>query len=218
MGDGRKSRASAPVWEAVVRRAIDVVVAVVVLLLTLPMLLLLALWIRRDSPGPALYRHQRIGLGGKAFTMYKFRSMRLGCDDRDHRALIAAELRGEDTSQGGSTKVSNDTRITRPGRLLRRTSLDELPQLLNVLRGEMSLVGPRPCLDWEADMFPPQYVERFSVRPGLTGLWQVRGRSTVGTLDMLRLDMEYVRNRRLRLDLFILLATVATLLKPNGAR
>jgi lipopolysaccharide/colanic/teichoic acid biosynthesis glycosyltransferase len=218
MGDGRKSRASAPVWEAVVRRAIDVVVAVVVLLLTLPMLLLLALWIRRDSPGPALYRHQRVGLGGKAFTMYKFRSMRLGCDDRDHRALIAAELRGEDTSQGGSTKVSNDTRITRPGRLLRRTSLDELPQLLNVLRGEMSLVGPRPCLDWEADMFPPQYVERFSVRPGLTGLWQVRGRSTVGTLDMLRLDMEYVRNRRLRLDLFILLATVATLLKPNGAR
>jgi lipopolysaccharide/colanic/teichoic acid biosynthesis glycosyltransferase len=218
MSDGRKSRASAPVWEAVVRRAIDVVVAVVVLLLTLPMLLLLALWIRRDSPGPALYRHQRIGLGGKAFTMYKFRSMRLGCDDRDHRALIAAELRGEDTSQGGSTKVSNDTRITRPGRLLRRTSLDELPQLLNVLRGEMSLVGPRPCLDWEADMFPPQYVERFSVRPGLTGLWQVRGRSTVGTLDMLRLDMEYVRNRRLRLDLFILLATVATLLKANGAR
>jgi lipopolysaccharide/colanic/teichoic acid biosynthesis glycosyltransferase len=218
MGNGRKSRSSAPVWEAVVRRAIDVVVAVVVLLLTLPMLLLLALWIRRDSPGPALYRHQRVGLGGKAFTMYKFRSMRLGCDDRDHRALIAAELRGEDTSRGGSTKVSNDTRITRPGRLLRRTSLDELPQLLNVLRGEMSLVGPRPCLDWEADMFPPQYVERFSVRPGLTGLWQVRGRSTVGTLDMLRLDMEYVRNRRLRLDLFILLATVATLLKPNGAR
>jgi lipopolysaccharide/colanic/teichoic acid biosynthesis glycosyltransferase len=218
MGDRRKSPARAPVWEAVVRRAIDIVVATVVLLLTLPILLVLALWIRRDSQGPALYRHQRIGLGGKAFTMYKFRSMRLGCDDRDHRALIAAELRGEDTSQGGSTKVSNDSRVTRPGRLLRRTSLDELPQLLNVLRGEMSLVGPRPCLDWEADMFPPQYVERFSVRPGLTGLWQVRGRSTVGTLDMLRMDMEYVRNRGLRLDLFILLATVATLLKANGAR
>jgi lipopolysaccharide/colanic/teichoic acid biosynthesis glycosyltransferase len=218
MGDRRKSPARAPVWEAVVRRAIDIVVATVVLLLTLPILLVLALWIRHDSQGPALYRHQRIGLGGKAFTMYKFRSMRLGCDDRDHRALIAAELRGEDTSQGGSTKVSNDSRVTRPGRLLRRTSLDELPQLLNVLRGEMSLVGPRPCLDWEADMFPPQYVERFSVRPGLTGLWQVRGRSTVGTLDMLRMDMEYVRNRGLRLDLFILLATVATLLKANGAR
>jgi lipopolysaccharide/colanic/teichoic acid biosynthesis glycosyltransferase len=218
MGIGRQSPASSPVWEAIVRRAIDIVVAAAVLLLTLPLLLALAWWIRHDSAGPALYRHTRIGLGGKAFTMYKFRSMRLGCDDQDHRALIAAELRGEDTSQGGSTKMSNDARITRPGRLLRRTSLDELPQLLNVLRGEMSLVGPRPCLEWEADMFPPQYVERFSVRPGLTGLWQVRGRSTVGTLDMLRMDMEYVSNRRLSLDLFILLATVSTLLKGNGAR
>ncbi|HEY4605543.1 MAG TPA: sugar transferase, partial [Blastococcus sp.] len=108
--------------------------------------------------------------------------------------------------------------ITRPGRFLRRTSLDELPQLLNVIRGDMSLVGPRPCLAWEAEMFPPEYAERFSVRPGMTGLWQVHGRSTVGTLEMLRLDLEYVRNRCLRLDLVILSRTMLALIRPDGAR
>ena len=125
-----------------------------------------------------------------------------------HRTLIAAELRGEGTSVGGSTKVKDDVRITRSGRFLRRTSLDELPQLINILRGDMAIVGPRPCLTWEADLFPAEFAKRFAVRPGLTGLWQVSGRSTVGTLDMLRLDLEYVRGRRLTWDLAILLATI----------
>ncbi len=212
IGDGR------PVWEGAARRALDIGGAAIALLLTAPLFLAIVIWVRLDSPGPALLRQQRVGLGRRPFTLYKFRSMRIGVDDAAHRALIAAELRGEDTRRGGSTKIENDPRITRSGRCLRRTSLDELPQLLNVLRGDMSLTGPRPCLDWEADMFPAKYAERFSVRPGLTGLWQVKGRSTMGTLDMLELDLEYVRDRRLGRDLSILMATIPSLLRGGGAR
>jgi lipopolysaccharide/colanic/teichoic acid biosynthesis glycosyltransferase len=205
-------------FEGGVRRVIDIVGATVLLLVTSPVLLLVVLWIRLDDGGPALYRQQRVGLNGRLFTLYKFRSMRLGCDDSAHRLQIAAELRGEDTSSGGSTKLDADPRVTRPGRFLRRTSIDEFPQLLNVLRGEMSLVGPRPSLEWEAAMFPPQFSERFSVRPGLTGLWQVTSRSTVGTLEMLQLDLEYLHKRRLSLDLWILASTVLVLIRPQGAR
>jgi lipopolysaccharide/colanic/teichoic acid biosynthesis glycosyltransferase len=140
-----------------------------------------------------------------------------GADDRALRDLIARELRGEDTVENGSSKLNNDRRITRIGSFLRRTSLDELPQLLNVLRGEMTLVGPRPCLDWEAEMFPEEFAPRFTVRPGLTGLWQVSGRSTLGTLEMLHLDVRYVRSRSLRSDLGILLRTVPALLR-SGSR
>lgn len=207
-----------PASDGLTRRAMEVMAAVILLLLSLPVLLLVVLWIRLDDGSPALFRQQRVGRCGRPFTLYKFRSMRVGCDDGAHRSLIAAELRGEDTCRDGSTKVNADPRITRPGRFLRRTSLDELPQLLNVIRGDMSLVGPRPCLAWEAEMFPPEYAERFSVRPGMTGLWQVHGRSTVGTLEMLRLDLEYVRNRCLRLDLVILSRTMLALIRPDGAR
>jgi lipopolysaccharide/colanic/teichoic acid biosynthesis glycosyltransferase len=205
-------------WEAAARRGLDIIGAAVVLVLTGPLSLAIVIWVRLDSPGPALLRQQRVGLGRRPFTFYKFRSMRVGVDDGVHRALIAAELRGEDTCRGGSTKIEHDPRITRSGRFLRRTSLDELPQLFNVLRGDMSLVGPRPCLDWEADMFSAKYAERFSVRPGVTGLWQVRGRSTMGTLDMLELDLDYVRDRRLGRDLSILIATIPALLRGDGAR
>jgi lipopolysaccharide/colanic/teichoic acid biosynthesis glycosyltransferase len=132
--------------------------------------------------------------------------------------MIVRELAGEDTSSGGSWKLDDDPRVTRIGRFLRRSSLDELPQLINVLRGDMSLVGPRPCLEWEADLFPEEFAERFEIPPGLTGLWQVSGRSTMGTLDMLRLDVEYTRTRRFRTDLVILAATVPVLLRRDGAR
>ena len=201
----------------VVRRVLDIAGALALLVLSAPVALPLAVWIRRDSPGPVLFRQERVGRDRRPFTLHKFRSMRMGGDDSAHRALIAAELSGEDTVREGSTKLSGDARITRSGRFLRATSLDELPQLWDVLRGEMSLVGPRPCLTWEADLFPAEYAERFDVRPGITGLWQVRGRSRLGTLDMLRLDVEYVRTRTLRGDLAILLATVPALLR-GGAR
>jgi len=213
-----RSSRSEPTWERAARRLIDVVGSAVLLFLTAPVMLVFAGWIRLDSPGPVLHRQQRVGRGRRPFTFYKFRSMVVGGDDAAHRALIAAELRGEDTSQDGSTKIGKDPRITRAGRFLRTTSLDELPQLFNVLRGDMSMVGPRPCLEWEADMFPTRFAARFDVKPGLTGLWQVRGRSTLGTLEMLELDVEYVRRRGLRLDLDILGATLPTLLRSDGAR
>jgi lipopolysaccharide/colanic/teichoic acid biosynthesis glycosyltransferase len=205
-------------WDAVARRTLDIVVSGTVLLVTAPFLLAIALWVRLDSRGPALFRQERLGLGGRRFRLLKFRSMHTGVDDDAHRRLIEAELRGDDTSRDGSTKLGDDPRVTRAGRFLRRTSLDEFPQLLNVLRGHMTLVGPRPCLPWEAELFPAEFAARFTVRPGLTGLWQVSGRSTVGTLEMLEMDVTYVRTRRLGLDLRILLLTLPALLRGGGAR
>jgi lipopolysaccharide/colanic/teichoic acid biosynthesis glycosyltransferase len=205
-------------WEPIARRAVDLgVVVVALVVLAIPMLLI-AMAVKWGSPGPAFYRHQRIGQGGRPFTMYKFRTMRVGTSDAQHRELIARELRGENTSVNGSWKIDRDPRVTKIGSFLRRTSMDELPQLLNVLRGQMSLVGPRPCLDWEAEMFPARFAERFDVPPGLTGLWQVSGRSTMGTLEMLELDLAYVRSWSFWSDLGILLRTVPALFRGQGAR
>jgi lipopolysaccharide/colanic/teichoic acid biosynthesis glycosyltransferase len=187
------------------------------ILLALPMAVI-AVAIRLESPGPAIFRQRRVGRGGRIFTMLKFRTMRLGASDAPLRAQIAHELAGRGTAVGGSYKIDSDPRVTRIGRLLRRTSLDELPQLVNVLSGTMTLVGPRPCLEWEADLFSPAYAERFSVRPGLTGLWQVNGRSRLSTPQMLELDIRYVRTRSLRRDLAILARTPAALLGGGAAR
>jgi len=200
------------------RRTADVVVSSLLLILFLVPMLLIAVAIHLEDKGPAFFRQERVGLGGGRFTLFKFRTMFRGGDDRELRELIARELRGEDTIENGSSKLNNDSRVTRTGAFLRKTSLDELPQLLNVLRGDMTLVGPRPCLSWEAEMFPEEFEPRFSVPPGLTGLWQVSGRSTLGTLDMLRLDVRYVESRSLRSDADILLRTVPALLRSNGAR
>jgi lipopolysaccharide/colanic/teichoic acid biosynthesis glycosyltransferase len=209
----RAAAASAPA-----RRALDVALAACALaVLVLPMLVI-AVLIRLDSPGPALFRQRRIGLNRRSFTLLKFRTMRVGVSDAPLRELIARELAGEDASSNGSWKIDADARVTRVGAVLRRTSLDELPQLLNVLGGSMSLVGPRPCLEWEAEMFPPAYDARFEVLPGLTGLWQVSGRSTMGTLEMLDLDLRYVSTRSLRGDLGILVRTIPALLGRDGAR
>ncbi|HEY2204447.1 MAG TPA: sugar transferase [Pseudonocardia sp.] len=205
-------------WESFARRAIDLTAALLgLLVLAIPMLVI-AMVIRWTSAGPALFRQHRVGLGGRTFTMYKFRTMRTGVGDEMLRELIAAELRGEDTSVDGSYKIDHDPRVTGVGAFLRKTSLDELPQLINVVFGNMGLVGPRPCLEWEAQMFPAEFQPRFSVRPGLTGLWQVSGRSAVSTLDMLHLDLAYVRTRNLIGDLSLLVRTVPALLKDNSAR
>jgi lipopolysaccharide/colanic/teichoic acid biosynthesis glycosyltransferase len=199
------------------RRLLDVLVSAFLLTLLVVPMVLIALAVRSEDRGPALFRQERVGLRRGRFTLLKFRTMSPGGDDRALRDLIARELRGEDTAVDGSTKLGGDRRITRTGAFLRKTSLDELPQLINVLRGDMTLVGPRPCLDWEAEMFPPEFAPRFAVRPGLTGLWQVSGRSTLGTLDMLKLDVVYVRNRTLKSDIGILLRTLPALLR-SGAR
>jgi lipopolysaccharide/colanic/teichoic acid biosynthesis glycosyltransferase len=199
-------------------RALDLTVAVVALTVLAVPMMIIGLLIRLTSEGPALFRQQRIGYRGQTFTMYKFRTMRTGVGDEMLRELIAAELCGEDTSVNGSCKLDGDPRVTGIGAFLRKTSLDELPQLLNVLLADMSLVGPRPCLEWEARMFPSQFQPRFTVRPGITGLWQVSGRSTVGTLDMLDLDVAYVRTRSTVGDLSILLRTVPSMLRDHSAR
>jgi lipopolysaccharide/colanic/teichoic acid biosynthesis glycosyltransferase len=205
-------------WESLARRAVDVTVSALALSVLAAPLVVIGLVIRWTSIGPALFRQQRVGLGGRTFTMYKFRTMRTGVGDEMLRQLIAAELRGEDTSVDGSYKIDSDPRVTPIGSFLRKTSLDELPQLVNVLLGDMSLVGPRPCLRWEARMFPTEFQPRFSVRPGITGLWQVSGRSTVSTLEMLHLDLTYVRTRNLAGDLSILVRTVPSMLRGTGAR
>jgi lipopolysaccharide/colanic/teichoic acid biosynthesis glycosyltransferase len=204
-------------WERVARRTVDILIAGSALLVLSPLMAIIVIAIRLTSPGPALFKQRRVGLARRPFCFYKFRTMRLGGDDSALREMIGCELRGEDTSSGGSWKL-DDSRITGVGSFLRRTSLDELPQLINVLRGDMTLVGPRPCLKWEAEMFPSEFDERFAVRPGMTGLWQVSGRSTMGTLDMLRLDVHYVRHQTLRGDVAILARTVPAVLRGGGAR
>jgi len=164
-------------------------------------MLAIAFVIRAEDGGPVFFRQDRIGLGNRPFGIWKFRTMRIQMSDR----------------LGFVSTSRSDERVTRIGHFLRRTSLDELPQLFNVLRGDMTLVGPRPCLGWEAEMFPAEFTPRFEVRPGLTGLWQVSGRSALGTLEMLELDVRYVRSRSLQSDLGILIRTVPALL-GSGAR
>ncbi len=176
-------------YSAAACRALDVAVSAVLLLVLLPVFLVLAVAIRLDSTGRALYRQRRVGRNQEPFTVNKFRTMHSGAGHETHRefviGLIAArELApGETQAQRDQTnffKMANDTRVTRVGRFLRKSSLDELPQLWNVLRGDMSLVGPRPPIPYEVEHYPPHWFDRFAVKPGMTGLWQVSGRSELG--------------------------------------
>jgi lipopolysaccharide/colanic/teichoic acid biosynthesis glycosyltransferase len=189
------------------KRVLDVTIAFMALVLTGPILLLIAILIRVTSSGPVLFRQARIGAGGRTFVMLKFRTMRDGCPDDLHRAYVKDLLNGAATQQDGLFKLHNDPRIVPLGRLLRKLSLDELPQLFNVLRGDMSLVGPRPSLPWELQMFPAWAYRRLEVLPGVTGLWQVAGRNRLTMLQGLQLDVQYVEQRSLWLDLRILAKT-----------
>jgi lipopolysaccharide/colanic/teichoic acid biosynthesis glycosyltransferase len=203
-----------------VRRALDVVVAALMLALSAPVLLAIAMLIRLDSRGPAIFRQRRIGLNSRPFTVNKFRTMYSGADPAPHRDYIAQLVNGEGArhSDGRQSlfKLAVDGRVTRIGGLLRKTSIDELPQLWNVLRGDMSLVGPRPVVPYELEHYPTQYFKRFAVKPGLTGLWQVSGRNEKSYTQMVELDIEYVERRSLRLDLFILLKTASVVLGRKG--
>ncbi len=199
------------------KRALDLVGAALLLLVLWPVVVAAGLAVRATSPGPMLFRQGRVGRDGRIFTMLKLRTMRSDSSDRAHRAYVAALLSGEAVAVDGLYKLQGDDRVTRVGRLLRRTSLDELPQLWNVLRGHMSLVGPRPALPWEVDLFPPWARQRFEVRPGITGLWQVSGRSRLSMLDGLILDVQYVRRQSVLFDLLILVRTVGAVC-GRGAR
>jgi lipopolysaccharide/colanic/teichoic acid biosynthesis glycosyltransferase len=204
-------------WEVVAGRTFDIAVATVALIILSPLMLAIALTIRMTSRGPVIFQQDRVGFDGEVFTMFKFRTMQSGATDDTLRDMIARELAGEDTSVGGSFKPV-DSRVTRIGHWLRRTSMDEIPQFVNVLKGDMALVGPRPCLVWEADLFPQKYAARFAVKPGITGLWQTNGRSNLSTLDMLSIDMTYVSLRSFFGDVAILLQTVPTLLLDGATR
>ena len=198
------------------KRVLDKSVAGIVLLVAAPVILLIATLIRVTSTGPVLFRQTRIGAGGRQFVMLKFRTMRHRCSDDIHRAYVKDLLDGAATQQDGLFKLHNDPRITAVGRALRKLSLDELPQLLNVLRGEMSLVGPRPSLPWELPMFPAWAYRRLEVLPGVTGLWQVGGRNRLTMLEGLELDVRYVDQRSLWLDLRILAKTPIALLAGSA--
>lgn len=180
------------------KRIFDIAVAGLGLLLTSPLLLTLAAWIRYEDGGPIFYIHPRVGKDGKLFPFFKFRTMAVGSDRQGYEI------------------DAGDQRITRVGNFLRRWSIDEVPQLLNVLRGEMSLIGPRPTLAYQVDSYTPRQRGRLAVRPGLTGLAQVRGRNSLTWPQRIELDLEYIENYSLVLDLQILLATFRAVVTPDG--
>jgi lipopolysaccharide/colanic/teichoic acid biosynthesis glycosyltransferase len=196
-----------PFW----KRVMDVLVASVALVVLSPLMVLVAVAIMIDSRGGAFYRQTRVGKGGRPFTCWKFRSMHRGADQVLH------ELASQNEAKGLIFKMRNDPRRTRMGRLVRKTSIDELPQLLNVWRGEMSLVGPRPPLLSEVVEYEEHHLRRLVVTPGITGLWQVTKRGSHDFEDMVTLDVEYARRLSLGLDLWILLRTVPTVLSGKGS-
>jgi lipopolysaccharide/colanic/teichoic acid biosynthesis glycosyltransferase len=198
-------------------RTLDLVAALGLVVVLCPLLVLVALIVRLDSPGPAIYRQRRLGRNQEPFSVAKFRTMRVDCDAARHRAHVERMIVDADRDDRPMAKLERDDRVTRVGGLLRRTSIDELPQLWNVLRGEMSLVGPRPPIQYEVDKYPAEAFRRFAVRPGLTGLWQVSGRSTLTFQEMIELDNEYVEARSLPLNLKILLFTIPTVIHGRGA-
>jgi lipopolysaccharide/colanic/teichoic acid biosynthesis glycosyltransferase len=202
------------------KRALDLVVTVPLLIVISPLLALIALAIKLTSPGPVLFSQTRIGLGNKPFGMLKFRSMVVNAPSNDEalRQAFREELDGTREMEADSFKLNDDPRVTKVGKLLRSSSLDEITQLFNVVKGEMSLVGPRPALDWEHEMFEPEFQRRTDVLPGITGLWQVSGRSLLSTPDMLKFDMEYLDRRSIWLDIQILCKTLPTVIRGDGAR
>jgi exopolysaccharide biosynthesis polyprenyl glycosylphosphotransferase len=193
------------------KRLLDIVSAILGLVLLSPVIALLAVIVRATSRGPVFYRSTRIGRGGRPFTFYKLRSMVKDADlKREHLSHL-------NEADGPVFKIARDPRITPIGRFMRTTSLDEIPQFWNVLKGDMSLVGPRPPIPEEVAQYEPWQLRRLDVRPGLTCLWQISGRSCIGFQEWMRLDLEYIRHRSLKLDVKILLRTIPAVLSREGA-
>jgi exopolysaccharide production protein ExoY len=215
----------------VCKRCMDICLAGLLLILLLPLLLLIAALIKLDSRGPVFFNHERVGakrqhFGREAvwviqnFQMHKFRSMVQGADSAVHEAYIREFVEGRvqsSASSGGKFKLTNDPRVTRIGRILRRASLDELPQLFNVVKGQMSLVGPRPVPPYEVACYRENHYKRLAAVPGITGLWQVNGRCQVSFEEMVQMDLEYIRNASVLLDIEILFRTIPAVLSGRGA-
>ena len=194
------------------KRIFDVTAAGLGLVILGPLLLLIALLVKLDSPGPALFKQRRVGLDGREFWMYKFRSMVM-----DAEAQLETLKTMNEVEDGITFKIAHDPRMTRLGRILRKTSLDEFPQLFNVLIGEMSLVGPRPPIPKEVSLYTPDQKRRLTVMPGCTGLWQVSGRSMTTFKRMIELDLEYIQSWSFRRDFQILFKTIRVIFKMEGS-
>ncbi|HEY8037355.1 MAG TPA: exopolysaccharide biosynthesis polyprenyl glycosylphosphotransferase [Methylobacter sp.] len=206
------------------KRAVDIIGSIVGILIFMPVMLITALAIKATSLGPVIFRQTRLGKQGTPFTFYKFRSMHVNMDDQIHREYVRDFISGDHAkvNQGDAEeplyKIKSDPRITGVGRFIRKTSIDELPQFFNVLKGDMSLVGPRPPLPYEAEKYQPWHLRRIlDMKPGITGLWQVEGRSKTEWDDSVRLDIRYIQNWSLLFDLKILLRTFKEVLRCRGA-
>lgn len=204
------------------KRGLDVLLAGLALALVSPVFLLFAILIKRSSPGPVFFVQERLGRDGRPFKFYKFRSMVHNSDDTIHRQFAAMFIAGDESGCAASNsgekvfKLKRDPRITPIGAFLRRTSLDELPQLINIVKGEMSLVGPRPPIAYEIENYQPWHMERLKAVPGLTGLWQVSGRSSVSFDEMVRLDIRYINEWSFSRDLAIIAKTIPVVLRGTG--
>jgi lipopolysaccharide/colanic/teichoic acid biosynthesis glycosyltransferase len=210
--------------ESFARRCLDLVLAAGLIVLLAPVMIGVAVAVRLDSRGPAMFRQRRVGYREREFTVYKFRSMRLDADEERHRQYVSALIGGDAAENGGGDtgggedlyKLAVDDRITPVGRRIRSWSIDELPQLFNVVLGDMSLVGPRPAIPYEVASYPAWYSKRFAVKPGLTGLWQVSGRNQRTYEEMVSLDIDYAESRSFLGDLAILARTPRAVLGRKG--
>ena len=207
--------ARTPLAYALAKRGLDIAVSLSLLILFLPVIALIAALIRLDSPGPVIFQQQRVAQGGRMFCFFKFRTMFV--DARTRFPDLYAYRYGPEGFGDFYFKTPSDPRLTRVGRRLRRTSLDELPNLLNVLRGDMSLVGPRPELPEHLRYYGQRELVKFSVKPGVTGLWQIRGRARLRYVEQLESEIEYVQRRSFLLDLEILVRTPRAVLTGDGA-
>ena len=211
-------------FERFLKRSTDILMSLAVLVLGFPFFLAIALLIKLTSKGPVFFKQERIGENGGVFAFFKFRTMRTDSDDSIHREFTRNFIQGRlpepslDAGKSEVYKMTDDPRVTAVGGFLRKTSLDELPQFINILRGEMTIVGPRPPLPYEYECYDEWHKLRLRVRPGLTGLWQVNGRSSVPFHEMVKMDIYYIENWSLMLDFKIMLKTVPVMLAGTGGR
>lgn len=210
--------------ERFIKRVSDIVISTIAVILLAPVWLMVSILIKLDSKGPVLFRQERVGMDGRIFLCYKFRTMAADADEQIHRDAYQKNIGGDADANAGDEakpvfgKVKDDPRITKFGRRLRRSSLDELPQLLNVLKGDMSVVGPRPPIPYEVEDYDIWHRKRLDMKPGITGLWQVSGRNRLTFEEMVRIDLFYIENWSLWLDLKIILLTLPAVLRGDGAK
>ncbi len=204
----------------ITKRILEIVLCLIMTPFILPIAFIIGIIVRLDSDGPALFIQERIGKGGRPFKMIKFRTMHHNIDKSAHQAYMKQFVHGDSVSkqEGKVFKPFTSSQITRVGRILRKTSLDELPQLINVFKGEMSLIGPRPNVPWEVNEYHSWHLERLEIPPGITGLAQVRGRSSISFDEIVQFDIQYIKHQSLTLDIYILWWTVASVIFGKGAQ